>query len=82
MRGHKRRGYFVNPDVLAECGHGVNGGGVPAVPRPAARLDYRAHFAGRSFRRPHVVKPSDCLVRYRYPFVCGLIDPTLFPIGS
>ena len=26
--------------------------------------------------------PSDCLVRYRCPFVCDLIDPSLFPITS
>ncbi|WP_458576355.1 aminotransferase-like domain-containing protein [Aliamphritea spongicola] len=31
---------------------------------------------------PRISKPSDCLVRYNYPFICGLVDPTLFPIAS
>ena len=29
-----------------------------------------------------MAKPADCPVRYRYPFVCGLIDPSLSPIDS
>ena len=39
-------------------------------------------FRERSFNVRRVVKPADCLVRYRYPFVCGLIDPARFPIAK
>ena len=45
-----------------------------------SRVDYAKLFRGRSFNRERVVKPADSLVRYRYPFVCGLIDPSLFPL--
>ncbi|QUS58275.1 PLP-dependent aminotransferase family protein [Pseudovibrio brasiliensis] len=46
------------------------------------KMDFRSHFRGRSFNMPRVVKPSDSLVRFRFPFICGLIDPNLFPIAS
>ena len=45
-------------------------------------MDYGEHFRERSFNVRRVVKPADCLVRYRYPFVCGLIDPARFPIAN
>ena len=58
----------------------------PRVPTDVAaapdRIDYRAFFSERNFNLSRVVKPADCLVRYRYPFVCGLTDPSLFPIAS
>ena len=68
--------------MLADPGHAS----APDVPEdvaaPPERFDYRAFFRGRSFNLQRVVKPADSLVRYRYPFVCGLIDPSLFPIAS
>ena len=77
-----RSGYYVNQDVLTEPGHALK----PNVPgdlaAPPAKLDYGAFFRDRSFNLQRVVKPSDVLVRYRYPFVCGLTDPSLFPITS
>ena len=45
-------------------------------------MDFAEFFRERSFNLQRVVKPSDCLVRYRYPFICGLIEPSLFPITS
>jgi len=77
-----RSGFFVNPDVLSDPGHALN---LEAPAETAAgpdRIDYKAFFQGRSFNRQRVVKPADSLVRYRYPFVCGLIDPSLFPITN
>ena len=72
----------MNQDVLTDPGHALK----PDVPAdmapPPARLNYGRFFEGRSFNLQRVVKPSDCLVRYRYPFVCGLIDPAPFPLTS
>ena len=79
VKGRKRSGYFVNPNALPHPGHAPQ----PVAPAEfdvPARVDYARFFRGRSFNRERVVKPSDCLVRYRYPFVCGLIDPSLFPV--
>lgn len=82
VEARDRSGFFVNPDVLTDPGHALK----PDVPAEIAasqpRLDYRSVFEGRSFNLLRVVKPADCLLRYRYPFVCGLIDPSLFPIAS
>ena len=82
VEARNRSGYYVNQDVLTEPGHALK----PDVPAdlapPPATLDYGAFFRERSFNLLRVVKPSDVLVRYRYPFVCGLTDPSLFPITS
>ena len=75
-------GFFVNPDVLSEAGGAPNGEPLAGAEAPGEGLDYEAFFRGRSFNLPRVVKPADCLSRYRYPFVCGLIDPSLFPIDQ
>ena len=77
-----RSGFYVNQDVLADPGHALKPGGQAEIAPPPARLDYKAYFRDRRFDRDRVVKPPDSLIRYRYPFVCGLIDPSLFPITS
>ena len=77
-----RAGFFVNPDVLTDPGHALTRDVSADIVKPPERIDYRAFFRGRSFNLQRVVKPADSLVRYRYPFVCGLIDPSLFPIAS
>ena len=77
-----RSGYFVNPDVLADPGHRAAAAREPARTTQPSRVDYTSLFRGRSFDRERVVKPADSLVRYRYPFVCGLIDPKLFPLAQ
>ena len=77
-----RAGYFVNPDALADPGHAPPPRAPPATPAAPGGLDYRTVFAGRTFDLRRVAKPADCLVRYRYPFVCGLTDPSLFPIAG
>ena len=83
VTGRKRSGFFVNPDALTDPGHDTPEPGVPAGGAAAPeRVDYRAFFRERNFNLSRVVKPADCLVRYRYPFVCGLTDPSLFPIAS
>ena len=81
VEGRKRSGFYVNANALTDPGH-APGPDAPGSDGSPDRVDYREFFKGRSFNLARVVKPSDCLVRYRYPFVCGLIDPSLFPIAS
>ena len=73
-----RSGFLVNPDARTRLRESL-----PASDETQTqpRFDFKAHFAGRSYNLPRTMKPSDCLVRYRYPFVCGLVDPGLFPIA-
>ena len=82
VRARNRSGFFVNPDALTEPGQAPGHDAPAEAAVSPGRIDYREFFAGRSFNLERVVKPSDCLVRYRYPFVCGLIDPSLFPITN
>ena len=80
VEGRKRSGYFVNARALTDPGHAF-ASEVRGVAAQADKVDYREFFRGRSFNHERVAKPSDCLVRYRYPFVCGFLDSSLFPIG-
>ncbi|MCY4557892.1 MAG: PLP-dependent aminotransferase family protein [Chloroflexi bacterium] len=77
----ERSGYFVNQDAVADPGHTLTLW-APADIAPPDRIDYRAFFEEHSFNFDWVVNPADCLVRYRYPFVCGLSDPSLFPLAK
>ena len=81
VEGRKRSGFYVNANALTDPGHALKPD-APAIAVPPEQIDYREFFKDRSFNLARVVKPSDCLIRYRYPFVCGLIDPSLFPISS
>ena len=72
----------MNPAVLADPGHRAAADGPSADATQPSRVDYARLFRGRSFDRERVVKPADSLLRYRYPFVCGLIDPSLFPLAQ
>ena len=82
VEARARSGFFVNPDVLTDPGHALKRAVPTEIAAPPEKIDYRAFFRDRSFNLQRVVKPADSLVRYRYPFVCGLIDPSLFPIAS
>ena len=75
-----RSGHFVNPDALSDPGHAAAAGLAAELLPPPGRIDYASFFRPRTFDHRRVVKPVDCLVRYRYPFVCGLNDPSLFPL--
>lgn len=81
VEARPRSGYFVNQDALADPGHRLVVDAPTDFAPPPTKVDYGKFFRGRSFDRQRVVKPADSLVRYRYPFVCGLVDPTLFPVG-
>ena len=80
--GRPGAGHFVNQNAVGEAGHAFVPPASVSRVGESGKVDYREHFKWRSFNLPRVVKPADCLVRYRYPFVCGLIDPELFPIAS
>lgn len=74
---HDRSGFVVNPEARSRLGETA-----PRQPLPDhPQFDFKAHFNGRTYNQPRTMKPSDCLVRYRYPFVSGLVDPNLFPIS-
>ena len=81
VEARPRSGFFVNQDALAVRGHALVADAPTDLAPPPTKVDYGKFFRGRSFDRERVVKPADSLVRYRYPFVCGLIDPSLFPVG-
>ena len=76
----RRSGYFVSPDALVDPGRAAAARQSVGATQQA-RVDYARLFRGRSFDRERLVKPADLLVRYRYPFACGLIDPSLFPLA-
>ena len=82
VQAKDRSGFFVNPDVLTDPGQAQGTDAPSGVATPRPRVDYRAFFKDRGFGRPRIAKPADCLLRYRYPFVCGLVDPSLFPLDS
>ena len=80
--GRGRSGFFVNPDVLADDNRQFETRTDAAPTSDVPRVDFESVFGERSFDLARVVKPADALVRYRYPFICGLVDPSLFPITS
>ncbi len=81
MVARERSGYFVNQDALTDPGHPLKLR-APDDIAPPNRIDFRAFFEQRSLNLDWIVRPADCLVRYRYPFVCGLSDPSLVPLTN
>ena len=72
----ERRGYFINGEILR--------GRVPAVAvarAQAATPDWERRLRLRPTSQRNIVKPGDWR-SYRYPFIYGQIDPTLFPISE
>ncbi|MES0884948.1 PLP-dependent aminotransferase family protein [Roseibium sp. SCP14] len=78
-----RAGFFVNPDAIKDRNSPGQLKISDTEPEAAAsKVDFRKFFEKRSFNMERVVKPADALLRYRFPFICGLVDPSLFPITS
>lgn len=69
-----RRGVFVARDLPPEPANQTDS------PR-AAGLDWDAALKQRPSRLRHIIKPSNWQ-DYRYPFVYGQVDPSLFPINT
>lgn len=85
LLSRERSGHVVNPDITR--------GRVPPAPPPATasgaevlRLnarapDWAARFRLRPTAQRNIVKPADWQ-RYRYPFLYGQFDNTLFPTAE
>src|SRR4030095_4327214 len=72
----ERRGYFINSEILR--------GRAPAVAvarAQAATPDWGPRLKLRPTSQRNIVKPRDWQ-SYRYPFIYGQIDPTLFPLSE
>ncbi len=73
----ERRGHFINPEALTE---------MPARDRAEDKdAENAVCWSTRLLHRPtgsrQIEKPADW-ISYRYPFVYGQFDPTLFPTAS
>lgn len=73
----QRHGHFVHPDALPAL---PNEGG-EAPPAPYGGPDWSTFLSRNAKAPPAVEKPLDWL-RYRYPFVYGQYDPSLFPTNA
>jgi GntR family transcriptional regulator/MocR family aminotransferase len=75
LLARQRRGYFVNAEILS--------GRAPPTPvqQSAAAPDWSRRLRVRPTSQRNVVKPPDWQT-YRYPFIYGQIDPTLFPLNE
>ncbi|WP_233270677.1 aminotransferase-like domain-containing protein [Chachezhania sediminis] len=75
----RRSGYFISPDAHAARDAAVMPG---ADQDPPDRFDFKAHFGDSTYDQPRTTKPHDALVRFRYPFISGHVDPNMFPVGA
>ena len=74
----ERRGHFINPQALTKVPAGDRSGS----PGPAENaVNWSRRLVERLTSRRHIEKPADW-INYRYPFVYGQFDPTLFPTAS
>jgi GntR family transcriptional regulator/MocR family aminotransferase len=74
----ERRGHFVNPDAVTRLPR------VRTAPRTAGRgrgPDWSRRLTFRPSDDRQIEKPADW-ISYRYPFVYGQFDPTLFPTAE
>jgi GntR family transcriptional regulator/MocR family aminotransferase len=71
----ERSGYFVNNEILAD--------GVPQREKRAvpSGLDWDSRLAFRPSTQRNISKPRDWQ-QYRYPFIYGQFDPSLFPTAD
>src|SRR5215813_9336023 len=72
----ERRGYFINGEILR--------GRAPAMTvarKQAATPDWARRLKLRPTSQRNIIKPTDWQ-SYRYPFIYGQIDPTLFPLSE
>ena len=73
----ERRGYFVNPDMLAgrvQCRR-------PEVPTDTSPDDAVPEVVIDLQRQRNIDRPLDWQ-RYRYPFIYGQVDTSLFPVND
>lgn len=76
-----RSGLFINPDVIDPP---------PSTMRISDTTSSSAHsrspfkkiLKNRDLDLSHVSRPPDALVRYKFPFITGIADPSLFPLAN
>jgi GntR family transcriptional regulator / MocR family aminotransferase len=73
----KRRGYFVNPSILASAA----GRPVGEVATPPEVLEWSSRFRFRPSAQRNITKAADWQ-NVKYPFIYGQFDPTLFPTNE
>ena len=74
LEARARKGYFVQDQLASEFTR------LMARPRPSG-FDWKNRFTRRPSELNQIIKPSNWQ-DYRYPFVCGQVDPTLFPFNT
>ncbi|PJE27634.1 transcriptional regulator, GntR family [Pseudooceanicola antarcticus] len=74
LESRPRLGVFVARDLPAEPGTAPR-------PRPGDGPDWDTRLNQRPSRLRHLQKPSNWQ-DYRYPFISGQVDPSLFPINT
>ena len=72
----ERSGYFVSEDILLDR---ITRPRAPAAATPA--IDWSEKLRFRPTAQRNLSKPADWS-RYRYPFIYGQIDPSLFPVNE
>lgn len=77
ISAHSRSKHMVDPAALENAARAA---GV-RPDEPGRRPDWTARLTSRPSRTRHVMKPTDWY-NYRFPFVYGQPDPTLFPIAE
>jgi GntR family transcriptional regulator/MocR family aminotransferase len=77
ISAHSRSKHMVDPAALENAARAA---GV-RPDSPIRRPDWTARLTSRPSRTRHVMKPVDWY-NYRFPFVYGQPDPTLFPIAE
>lgn len=70
---HPRRGYFINPELIARAGT------VSATEQEQHRIDWSRHLVTPlDAGMPEITKARDW-AQYPYPFVAGQVNPADFP---
>lgn len=77
ITSRERSGYYVNAEAFSNRDADIS---VDDVRR--SKINFADHFKGKSYNLPRIMKPADCLTRFKYPFVGGMVDPKIFPLSA
>ena len=78
IKSRNKSGFFVDPEAVSpklQTTDDLND-------QDIERIDFARIFGGRWSNVSLTIRQSDSLSRYEYPFLWGLIDPTLFPVAQ
>lgn len=76
----ERRGHFVNPEAMTNLPRFADKRGAVEKGK-ASPVGWSERFVRRPSRYANITKPADWQA-YRYPFIYGQFDPTLFPTNA